>query len=250
MTHWTSVQVVSVTHAAARSASKQPGSDVRCYSANRLGARIQCRKHSTSVHIGTRGAALRRSRAVFPFQHQHHRRHQVEWKLLACWDSGSGGGDGHDRKGGNGGNDDGDGTPDSKPFWWWAAAFASIAVCATVYPLAPVQAESLQIDDETVLPKVSIIVPDFRFRKMSSPIIALVQTLNEKTAITSTIQELRRLEPAALEIIVVDANSSDGTQRLAQRAGARVVTTAPNVCGRAIQMNLGAKLAKGELLCF
>ena len=74
--------------------------------------------------------------------------------------------------------------------------------------------------------------------------------MNEEKTIATTIQELRRLEPAAVEIIVVDANSTDGTQRLARRAGARVVAPPANIRGRAIQMNLGAKLAKGDILCF
>jgi glycosyltransferase involved in cell wall biosynthesis len=58
------------------------------------------------------------------------------------------------------------------------------------------------------------------------------------------------LEPAAAEVIVVDANSADDTHRLAQRAGARVIRTVVGVRGRAIQMNIGAKAAKGEILCF
>jgi glycosyltransferase involved in cell wall biosynthesis len=50
------------------------------------------------------------------------------------------------------------------------------------------------------------------------------------------------------EIIVVDADSADLTQSIAQNAGATVLTL--HLPSRAKQMNLGAKTAKAEILYF
>ena len=50
------------------------------------------------------------------------------------------------------------------------------------------------------------------------------------------------------EVIVVDAGSCDETLPLAKAAGAQVICSPKK--GRAVQMNLGAQQAKGELLYF
>jgi rSAM/selenodomain-associated transferase 2/rSAM/selenodomain-associated transferase 1 len=55
------------------------------------------------------------------------------------------------------------------------------------------------------------------------------------------------IEGGAYEVIVVDGGSHDATREVAERAGARTVTSAP---GRAVQMNTGARLTRGEILCF
>ena len=73
----------------------------------------------------------------------------------------------------------------------------------------------------------------------------IIPTLNEESCLTETIRAVRTLENLR-EIIVVDGDSTDRTQELAQEAdllltGAR---------GRAAQMNLGAKQATGEVLFF
>jgi rSAM/selenodomain-associated transferase 2 len=75
----------------------------------------------------------------------------------------------------------------------------------------------------------------------------IVPALNESKCIEEAVRHLRRLSPAACEVIVVDGGSGDGTTALARRAGARAVR-APR--GRAAQMNAGAAAASGDLLLF
>lgn len=61
----------------------------------------------------------------------------------------------------------------------------------------------------------------------------------------SCIESAKKLNP--LEIIVVDGGSTDRTGEIAKDAGA-IVVQSPK--GRGIQMNRGAKIAKGEILLF
>ena len=77
----------------------------------------------------------------------------------------------------------------------------------------------------------------------------IIPTHNEAEAIASVIGQLRRhAPPQAVEILVVDAGSPDGTADLARQAGATVLT-APRA-GRAAQMNYGAQHATGDILYF
>lgn len=76
----------------------------------------------------------------------------------------------------------------------------------------------------------------------------VVPTLNEAENIAPLIRFLKRSAPPESEIIVVDGGSMDGTPDLAKKSGAKVISKAP--CGRSCQMNLGATIAKGEVLYF
>jgi rSAM/selenodomain-associated transferase 2 len=75
----------------------------------------------------------------------------------------------------------------------------------------------------------------------------IIPTYNEAGNIARLVAELRRYAPEA-EILVVDANSPDGTAEAARQAGATVLP-APKA-GRAAQMNHGAAHATGEVLYF
>jgi rSAM/selenodomain-associated transferase 2 len=73
---------------------------------------------------------------------------------------------------------------------------------------------------------------------------AIIPTLNEESCLAETLQRLRRQRPR--EIIVVDGGSSDDTCR--QAAAADRLVHGPR--GRALQMNLGAAHATGDVLLF
>ncbi|MDX1907043.1 MAG: TIGR04283 family arsenosugar biosynthesis glycosyltransferase [Bacteroidia bacterium] len=78
----------------------------------------------------------------------------------------------------------------------------------------------------------------------------IIPTLNEAENVIRLISHLRRCgDSRLLEIIVVDAGSMDNTPDAAWDAGADMVIGAPHR-GRARQMNLGARYAKGDVLYF
>lgn len=72
----------------------------------------------------------------------------------------------------------------------------------------------------------------------------IIPTLNEESCIAETLSLVRAQEPH--EIIVVDGGSSDATLRLVNAADK--VLKGPR--GRALQMNLGANQASGDVLLF
>ncbi|MGD8788419.1 MAG: TIGR04283 family arsenosugar biosynthesis glycosyltransferase [Burkholderiales bacterium] len=86
-------------------------------------------------------------------------------------------------------------------------------------------------DDNLRLGRLSIIVP----------------ALNEAGSIVSFLQSVREACNQPAEIIVADGGSDDATAALASTFCDRVVTSAR---GRAIQMNAGANVATGTILCF
>jgi rSAM/selenodomain-associated transferase 2 len=72
----------------------------------------------------------------------------------------------------------------------------------------------------------------------------IIPTLNEEGCLAETLSLLKQHRPH--EIIVVDGGSTDSTCRIA--AAADVLLHGPR--GRAVQMNLGADRASGDLLLF
>ncbi len=75
----------------------------------------------------------------------------------------------------------------------------------------------------------------------------VVPTYNEAATLPALLDDLRRQQGVAPEIIVADGGSNDGTAALATAAGATVVN-APR--GRGAQMNAGARGARSEWLLF
>jgi rSAM/selenodomain-associated transferase 2 len=75
-------------------------------------------------------------------------------------------------------------------------------------------------------------------------ISVIIPTLNEARIIGESIQSLRLQQPG--EIIVADGGSSDGTVQAAKEAD-RVIAAGR---GRALQMNAGAALARGDILLY
>lgn len=76
-------------------------------------------------------------------------------------------------------------------------------------------------------------------------ISVIIPTLNEAAAIGETLRRLR--SSGSCEVIVVDGGSDDGTPELA-RPQADMVLSAGR--GRATQMNVGARVASGQVLLF
>ena len=74
----------------------------------------------------------------------------------------------------------------------------------------------------------------------------VVPVLNEASLIGPFLTNLRRRAPEA-EIIVVDGGSADGTAELAAGLCDRLIGSSP---GRALQMNEGARAARGTVLWF
>lgn len=83
----------------------------------------------------------------------------------------------------------------------------------------------------------------------SGQISVIIPTFNEAENVEKLIRDLTTFGQNALaEIIVVDADSTDQTAAVAHRAGAKVVVSAE--AGRAVQMNVGAQKATGDILYF
>ena len=73
----------------------------------------------------------------------------------------------------------------------------------------------------------------------------IIPAINESRTIGSAVSTA--FEAGAFEVIVVDGGSSDSTREVALQNGANVLSSPP---GRAIQQNVGAQVAVGEILLF
>jgi len=79
----------------------------------------------------------------------------------------------------------------------------------------------------------------------------IIPALNEEDRISDLLKVLRSrksIGETVYEIIVADGGSSDATREKAEKTGARVVNCSRR--GRAVQMNEGAKSARGDILYF
>ena len=75
----------------------------------------------------------------------------------------------------------------------------------------------------------------------------IIPTLNEASAISTVLSRLQVMRATGVEIIVVDGGSSDATAQLAKPFADRVTISKK---GRATQMNVGAAIARGDVLLF
>lgn len=77
----------------------------------------------------------------------------------------------------------------------------------------------------------------------------IIPVYREADRIGNTIPAIKATAKAyPIEMLVVDADSRDGTADIAAKAGARTISSA--IKSRAVQMNLGAAQASGEFLLF
>lgn len=84
---------------------------------------------------------------------------------------------------------------------------------------------------------------------MTPSVSVIVPAFNAASHIARCVRSLRALDPAAMELIVVDDGSTDDTASLAEAAGARVIRLSRNV-GPGLARNAGAHVASGEWLAF
>ena len=84
----------------------------------------------------------------------------------------------------------------------------------------------------------------------------IIPTLNEAQSLQRTLSQLSVLDPSPQEVLVVDGASKDNTVAIAQTAfqtfdpSVRTEIVLCQTRGRAVQMNRGAALATGAVLCF
>ncbi|PSF36673.1 glycosyltransferase [Aphanothece hegewaldii CCALA 016] len=76
----------------------------------------------------------------------------------------------------------------------------------------------------------------------------IIPVLNEADQIETTLSPL--IGNKDIEIIVVDGGSQDKTVEIVQKLGIQVILCPQKAKGRALQMNLGASVATGEILLF
>lgn len=81
-------------------------------------------------------------------------------------------------------------------------------------------------------------------------ISVIIPTLNEEKTLPLTLSKIQattNLATTNLEVIVVDGGSLDATVQIAESLQAKVVSS---TAGRSQQMNLGAEVARGDILLF
>src|SRR5690242_11751699 len=83
--------------------------------------------------------------------------------------------------------------------------------------------------------------------KASELVTVVVPTRNSSATLESCLRSVRDQANAALEVIVVDNNSTDSTLKIAQRYSDQVATFGSE---RSAQRNHGARLASGDYLLF
>jgi glycosyltransferase involved in cell wall biosynthesis len=87
-----------------------------------------------------------------------------------------------------------------------------------------------------------------RDQTQQNTISIVIPAKNETASIEGVVSKARQFFPDA-EIIVVDDGSSDETASVAVKAGARIVRH-PESLGNGAAVKSGARVAKGDILCF
>lgn len=81
-----------------------------------------------------------------------------------------------------------------------------------------------------------------------SRVSIIIPTLNESAALGRTLRHLGLLNPLAWEIVIIDGGSQDETMEIAKTFDVKVIVS--EQAGRSRQMNRGAEVATGDILCF
>lgn len=95
------------------------------------------------------------------------------------------------------------------------------------------------IQSNSARPKISVVIPAYNEEKY---LATTIENVNQ------AIQEYQKKYPLAVEVVVVNNNSTDRTEQVARAAGARVVFEAKNQIAAA--RNAGGRAARGEIVAF
>jgi rhamnosyltransferase len=76
----------------------------------------------------------------------------------------------------------------------------------------------------------------------------IIRTKNDHRSLKGTLERVFEQQPAALEVIVVDAGSTDRTLAIADASDALVLTLSPEDWGCARALNRAARIARGDVL--
>ncbi|GIP57314.1 glycosyltransferase [Paenibacillus sp. FSL W8-0186] len=91
--------------------------------------------------------------------------------------------------------------------------------------------------------------PNWRVTNHPNPAVSIiVPAMNERNTIKGVLYEAHRVHPRS-EVIVVANGSTDGTESLARRCGARVIAVAEPL-GHDVGRRVGAEAARGQILLF
>ncbi len=93
-------------------------------------------------------------------------------------------------------------------------------------------------------------------KRVRRDVSIIIPALNEESTIQQTLQQLTVLNPPPHEVIVIDAGSEDETvdrvktsfELFSQSIKTKIIFSSKR--GRSIQMNQGADIATGDILCF
>ncbi|MCR8846158.1 glycosyltransferase [Paenibacillus sp. SC116] len=86
------------------------------------------------------------------------------------------------------------------------------------------------------------------FHRHNPVVSVIIPVLNERKTIRRVVLEARRIHPNT-EVIVVSNGTTDGSDRLAERAGAKVLRY-KQALGHDVGRKAGAEVAKGSILLF
>lgn len=76
----------------------------------------------------------------------------------------------------------------------------------------------------------------------------VIPTLNEEAYLERTLHHLKSLNPQPSQVLVIDGGSKDETRIIAENYQVQVIETSQ--AGRSLQMNQGASIATGDIICF
>lgn len=78
----------------------------------------------------------------------------------------------------------------------------------------------------------------------------IIRTYNEEKWIADVLEGIKKQEYKNYEVIIVDSNSTDSTLDICERYNCKIVSIDKSKFNYSYASNIGAKEAKGEILCY